>query len=302
MIPEIDIRTVDINELQKVFTTGTNLTGTNCALLTGFLNDEQKLLLDRWYASMVEFYKQDSSIKAQTPYRIEDHVGYKQMSRDRFFIERFLYYPSRMTDNDWPESLDKNLATKIVSICDDLTFRILALLDQMIGSGTTLVDAHKPSLNTSGLLYYPAYRGPLYKEDYRHGVHADYNLFTLFWQIPSPYTDITGLEVKDLVGKWHKVQRKEYGVTLCFANALEYWSNNFFKSTPHRVTNNAIEFPRYTMTHYIAPRAGTVLENLSDYNRGNDLVLSGGGKFAADREPLVTSWQSMRAINSGWKG
>jgi len=36
MIPEIDIRTVDINEFQKVFTTGTNLKGTNCALLTGF--------------------------------------------------------------------------------------------------------------------------------------------------------------------------------------------------------------------------------------------------------------------------
>jgi isopenicillin N synthase-like dioxygenase len=309
MIPSINPYTVTLDDFQKIFTVGEDRTGINSAMLVDCLSDDDKANLDAWWANQQEYFKLDLETKEKHAYSLLHHVGYERYNLDRFFTERFYYYTSRMEHVGWPKELNRDLAMKCVAIKDRISLRILEILDEIVG-GTQLVDSQRNQpLNTSGILYYPAYDGPVYRRSIRHDIHADYNLITLFFQEPGE-TESTCFQIRDQAGKWHDTPRTPYGICLCFSNLLEYWSNTYFKCTPHHVTNEAIEYKRYINTHYIMPSIGTVLEPLLDYKVGEDIVMEnrqiyGGDPFtipATEPRMVIDSFSPARAINKGWRG
>jgi isopenicillin N synthase-like dioxygenase len=307
MIPEINPYTITTDEFLKIFTVGEDRSGINSALMVDFLSEDEINTLSAWWANQREYFKLDLETKEKHSYSPKHHVGFERYRMHRFFTERFYYYTSRMEHVGWPEQLDRELAMKCVAIKDRLTMRILAILDDIVG-GTALVDAHKhESLNVSGILYYPAYEGPVYRKNLRHDIHADYNLITLFFQQPNEIGK-TCFQVRDLQSKWHDVQYKPYAATLCLSNLLEYWSNTYFKCSPHQVINEAIEHTRFINTHYVMPSLGTTCNPLLNYKLGEDVNLE--NRYAETTYTIpaskprifVDSFTPVRDINRGWQG
>jgi len=93
----------------------------------------------------------------------------------------------------------------------------------------------------------------------RIGEHSDYGTLTLLWQI----NDIPGLEVQDLNGKWHPVPYAKNGVVCNIGDLMQRWTNDYFKSTKHRVVNSHIDQVRYSMPHFVDPAPGTIVKNLT---------------------------------------
>lgn len=309
MIPEINPYTITTDDFKKIFTVGEDRTGINSAMLVDCLSDEDKSNLDAWWANQREYHKLDLETKEQNAYSSLHHIGYERYNMRRFFTERFYYYSSRTEHVGWPEVLDRDLAMKCVAIKDRISLRIMEIMDEIVG-GTQLVDCQRNTpLNTSGILYYPDYDGPVYRRALRHDIHADYNIITLFFQEPNEAKS-SCFAIRDQAGIWHDVQRKEYGICLCLSNLIEYWSNTYFKCTPHMVTNEEIQYKRYINTHYVMPSLGTVLEPLLDYKIGEDIVMKHREIYDGDpyiipaSEPriVVDSFSPVRAINHGWQG
>ena len=45
---------------------------------------------------------------------------------------------------------------------------------------------------------------------------------------------------------------------------MQRWSNDYFKSTKHRVVNSHIDQTRYSMPHFVDPIPGTMVKNLTN--------------------------------------
>ena len=175
--------------------------------------------------------------------------------------ESFNYNNTRMPKELWPELEGfRKTALESIEIMDNLTLDILKKFDKILDCGTTLVDAHQDMYNTTRVIHYPAYTGPLEDKQMRIGEHSDYGTITLLWQI----NDVPGLEVQDLGGVWHPVPYQEDGVVVNIGDLLQRWTNDYFVSTKHRVVNTHIHIPRYSMPHFVDPTPGTIVKNLTN--------------------------------------
>jgi isopenicillin N synthase-like dioxygenase len=174
--------------------------------------------------------------------------------------ESFNYNNMRMSDKLWPTGLPDFKATALqsIDIADKLTLRILGMFDQILDTGNKLVDSHMRPFNTTRVIHYPAVTGALEDKQMRIGEHSDYGTITLLWQI----NDVPGLEVQDLDGVWHPVPYAENGVVCNIGDLLQRWTNDYFKSTKHRVVNSHIHQERYSMPHFVDPTPGTIVDNL----------------------------------------
>ena len=54
----------------------------------------------------------------------------------------------------------------------------------------------------------------------------------------------------------------EDGVVVNIGDLLQRWTNDYFKSTKHRVVNSHIDKERYSMPHFVDPTPGTIVQNL----------------------------------------
>ena len=45
---------------------------------------------------------------------------------------------------------------------------------------------------------------------------------------------------------------------------LQRWTNDYFKSTKHRVVNSHIDQERWSMPHFVDPKPGTIVQNPTD--------------------------------------
>ena len=103
------------------------------------------------------------------------------------------------------------------------------------------------------------YTGEIENKQMRIGEHSDYGTITLLWQI----NDVPGLEVLDLDNNWHPVPYADNGVVCNIGDLLQRWTNDYFKSTKHRVVNTHIDQERWSMPHFVDPKPGTMVENLT---------------------------------------
>lgn len=263
MIPVIDFKSETVlDEIREAYTTVGFAVFTNC------LSEVDQAIMDLWFTKMKEFFDLPLPIKKKYEYQPETNLGYSVMGAEHVdpdapsdMKESFNYSDNRMDPSLWPTEVNfKNSAIASVKIADALSLRILEKFDTILDTGTTLVDAHQKPYNTTRIIHYPAYKGELERDQMRIGEHSDYGTITLLWQI----NDVPGLEVQDLEGKWHPVPYAEDGVVVNIGDLLQRWTNDYFKSTKHRVVNSHIHMPRYSMPHFVDPTPGTIVKCLLD--------------------------------------
>ena len=273
MIPVIDFKSESVlDEIREAYTT------VGFAVFTNTLNPKDQQTMHHWFDYMKQFFELDLGTKKQYSYQAENNLGYSVMGAENVdptapkdMKESFNYNDTRMPEELWPEEVDlRTTGLETIRIADDLTLRILTKFDTILDSGTTLVDAHQNPYNTTRVIHYPAYTGPLEDKQMRIGEHSDYGTITLLWQI----NDVPGLQVQDLGGVWHPVPYAENGVVVNIGDLLQRWTNDYFVSTKHRVVNTHIDQTRYSMPHFVDPTPGTIVSNLRDEDAKYDPIES----------------------------
>ena len=261
MIPVIDFTSESVlDEIREAYTS------VGFAVFTNTLDPTDQQTMKNWFDYMKQFFELDLDKKQKYSYQAENNLGYSVMGAENVdptapkdMKESFNYNNTRMPEALWPEEVDlRTTGLQTIRIADDLTLRILTKFDTILDSGTTLVDAHQNPYNTTRVIHYPAYTGPLEDKQMRIGEHSDYGTITLLWQI----NNVPGLEVQDLKGTWHAVPYANDGVVVNIGDLLQRWTNDYFKSTKHRVVNSHIHKTRYSMPHFVDPTPGTIVKNL----------------------------------------
>jgi isopenicillin N synthase-like dioxygenase len=262
MIPIIDLSSpLALRQIEDAYTT------VGFAVFTNALSDKENTDMKCWQEEMKAFFALPNETKQSYPYEGETNLGYSMVGDENVdptapkdLKESYNYTNHRMPENLWPTELNgfKANALQSIDIADKLTLRILGMFDTILDSGTTLVDAHQKPFNTTRVIRYPAVKGDLEEKQMRIGEHSDYGTITLLWQI----NDVPGLEVQDLGGKWHPVPYADDGVVVNIGDLLARWTNDYFKSTKHRVVNSHIHLERYSMPHFVDPTPGTIVDNL----------------------------------------
>ena len=262
MIPVIDFQSETVlEEIREAYTTVGFAVFKNC------LHTADQQTMRYWFKKMKKFFELDLETKNKYKYQTENNLGYSIMGAENVdptapkdIKESFNYNNTRMPDHLWPNELSgfKSTALQSIDIADRLTLRILEKFDTILNTGSTLVDAHLTPFNTTRVIHYPAYQGELEQKQMRIGEHSDYGTITLLWQI----NDVPGLEVQDLKGTWHAVPYANDSVVCNIGDLLQRWTNDYFKSTKHRVVNSHIDQTRYSMPHFVDPTPGTIVNNL----------------------------------------
>ena len=264
MIPVIDFRGSNVlEEIDKAYST------VGFAVFKHALGEQDQNDMKSWWKLMQDFFELKQKTKNRYKYQAENNLGYSVMGAENVdptapkdMKESFNYNNTRMPQELWPIEVDgfKSTALQSIHIADKLTLKILEKFDTILDSGTTLVDAHTKPYNTTRVIHYPSYTGPLEDKQMRIGEHSDYGTITLLWQI----NDVPGLQVQDLGGAWHPVPYEEDGVVVNIGDLLQRWTNDYFVSTKHRVVNTHIHIPRYSMPHFVDPTPGTIVKNLTN--------------------------------------
>jgi isopenicillin N synthase-like dioxygenase len=264
MIPVIDFKSESVlDEIREAYTT------VGFAVFTNSLNKQEQTDMTVWWKLMQDFFDIDAETKQKYKYQKENNLGYSMVGDENVdptapkdIKESFNYNNSRMPEELWPTGINgfKATALQSIAIADKLTLKILEKFDTILDCGTTLVDAHLKPYNTTRVIHYPAYTGPIEDKQMRIGEHSDYGTITLLWQI----NNVPGLEVQDLGGAWHPVPYAEDGVVVNIGDLLQRWTNDYFVSTKHRVVNTHIDQTRYSMPHFVDPTPGTIVQNLTN--------------------------------------
>ncbi len=263
MIPVIDFTSETVlDEIREAYTT------VGFAVFTNTLSVVDECTMHEWFDYMKQFFELELETKKKYSYQSENNLGYSIMGAENVdptapkdMKESFNYNNTRMPTELWPTEVDlKTTGLETIRIADELTLDILEKFDTILDTGTTLVDAHQDPYNTTRVIHYPAYTGPLEDKQMRIGEHSDYGTITLLWQI----NDVPGLEVQDLGGAWHPVPYAEDGVVVNIGDLLQRWTNDYFGSRKHRVVNTHIDQTRYSMPHFVDPTPGTIVANLRD--------------------------------------
>ena len=263
MIPVIDLMASgSLKKIEEAYTT------VGFAVFTNALDTIESNKMKMWQKNMQDFFALPMETKQKYPYDNDTNLGYSMVGHENVdptapkdLKESFNYNNTRMPNHLWPQELPGFTASALDSIyiADRLTLRILSMFDVILNTGTTLVDAHKQPFNTTRILHYPAYKGEIQDRQMRIGEHSDYGTITLLWQI----NDVPGLQVQDLNGNWHPVPYRDDGVVVNIGDLLQRWTNDYFKSTKHRVVNTHIDQERFSMPHFVDPQPGTIVKNLT---------------------------------------
>ena len=264
MIPVIDLKSdTALKEIEDAYTS------IGFAVFTNHFDYADQAVYTKWFQQMKQFFELDQETKLKYPYEGDTNLGYSVMGAENVdptapkdMKESFNYNANRMPEHLWPKEVDgfKDIALQTVGIADKLTLKIMTMFDRILNrADMPLTSCHRENFSTTRVIHYPAYTGPLEEKQMRIGEHSDYGTITLLWQI----NDVPGLEVQDLDGTWHPVPYADDGVVCNIGDLLQRWTNDYFKSTKHRVVNTHIDQERWSMPHFVDPKPGTIVENLT---------------------------------------
>ena len=139
--------------------------------------------------------------------------------------------------NQWPASVPElrpmlNEFFNAANQCGSVLFRAFAA-----GLGLDLdhfTEQFDRPITRGALVFYPPQPPDLGEDQFGVAPHTDYGCLTLVYQDP-----IGGLQVQDRNGEWVVAHPIEGTLVVNIGDLMARWTNNQFKSTPHRVINRS---------------------------------------------------------------
>ena len=118
----------------------------------------------------------------------------------------------------------------------------------------SFLKATNEPIARSSIIRYPPQPEDLGVEQFGVAPHTDYGCLTLLWQ-----DQVGGLEVQTREGEWVTAHPIENTLVVNVGDLLTRWTNEGFKSTPHRVVNRKGQ-ERYSMVIAWDPNFDTVVD------------------------------------------
>jgi isopenicillin N synthase-like dioxygenase len=139
--------------------------------------------------------------------------------------------------NQWPQGMpafEKAFTRYFAEIaaCGQRFLRAVAL--SLGAPETFFVDRYDKPLQRTQAVYYPPHPADPSDELFGVAPHTDYGCVTLLWQ-----DDVGGLEVQHRSGAWIQAPPIPGTLVVNIGDLLARWSNDRYRSTPHRVTNRS---------------------------------------------------------------
>jgi len=265
-VPIIDFRFEDdcVEEMYKAYTT------CGFAVFTNAYNEWLSEFQD-WEKLMEEFFQLPLDVKKKYAYSgVKENLGYNWLEEERLtptmpgdLKESYNWVePARMQEQYWPKEIPefKPLAQKIERISRMLSYQFLYRFEKVLRLPTgTLVEKHLDGSATMRMIKYPVWDGEIKEGQLRANEHTDYGTQTLLWR----FDDCPGLQLfDDNKDEWVDVPVVENSIVLNIADMFARWTNDLFKSTPHRVVNVSMDRPRYSMPYFVDPGRDVMIENL----------------------------------------
>lgn len=161
-------------------------------------------------------------------------------------------------DNRWPADLPgfrEDCLTYFAAMAG-LGDRLLELHALALGMGRdamTSHDAFRPPTYNLRMLHYPP-RDPALDGQFGIGPHTDYSYCTILAQSRLP-----GLEILSPQGDWIEAPALEGHLLINNGDMCRRWTNQRFRSAPHRVINKTGE-TRYSVPFFLGPRLDVRLD------------------------------------------
>ena len=267
MIPIIDFS--DKNVEPKMYHAYTN---SGFAVFTNVYDNWLSEFQD-WKQLVEEYFLLPLKTKKKYAYSgVAENIGYSGLEEVRLvptlpgdLNEAYNWVePARMQEQYWPAEIPdfKPLAQKIERIARMLSYEFLYKFENILNLPKgKLVEQFIDGSSTMRVIHYPEFDGEVKEGQLRGNEHTDYGSITLLWR----FDDCPGLQVYDKeIDKWCNAPIVENSIVLNVGDMFARWSNDTFKSTPHRVVNTDMTRPRYSMPYFVDPGRSVIIENLTD--------------------------------------
>ncbi len=148
----------------------------------------------------------------------------------------------------WPDASFRETAVGFYRASLAAAYRVLAIMAACLSLPADFFATRHTGQNvTLRWLHYPANLTPRGAQ-LGAGAHTDYGSITLLFQ-----DDVGGLEVRGLDGSWRRAPPVPGCTLINTGDLMERWTNDRFRSTPHRVLPIAGPRDRYSIALFVDP-------------------------------------------------
>jgi isopenicillin N synthase-like dioxygenase len=222
-------------------------------------------LLEAAFNIADSLFKSDE--KHKVPYNVEFNHGYGRMQGEALDPSKPADLKETFTSRDlarlpggsdfWPnpqfEAFMRVFYKRVQKIASDVMGAFALALDLEPGF---FDERHTGLTQTMRLLHYPPVKD-VSQGQLGAGEHTDYGTLTVLFQ-----DDRGGLQVQNLAGEWVDAPPIPGTVVINTGDLIARWSNDFFKSTPHRVVPRraAMKHGRQSIAFFSDPDPDVVIE------------------------------------------
>jgi isopenicillin N synthase-like dioxygenase len=158
--------------------------------------------------------------------------------------------------NRWPDYMPEMRAALVgyMQACNALGARLLEAFAVSIGvPHDTFIRSFDRPISRGSLVYYPPQDPALGSRQFGVAPHTDYGCLTFVYQ-----DEVGGLQVMGAEGQWLMAHPIPGTFVVNVGDLLARWTNDRFKSTPHRVVNSSGR-ERYSMAVFVDPNHDTLI-------------------------------------------
>jgi len=159
--------------------------------------------------------------------------------------------------NAWPDAMPEMRACLVeyMAACNALGARLLEAFAVSIGEPRDrFIRRFDRPISRGALIHYPPQDAAMGADQFGVAPHTDYGCLTLLYQ-----DETGGLQVQGLDGEWLTAHPIPGTFVVNVGDLLARWTNDRFKSTPHRVIN-ASGGERYSTVVFVDPNHDTAID------------------------------------------
>lgn len=247
-------------------------------------------LLRGAFAASRRFFAAPAEFKQRFAYRdIDANFGYQGLEAERLdtasapdLKETFTMRNALAVQDSvaWPDASFRETAVSFYRASLGAAYCVLEIMAaSLLQPARFFVTRHGGQNVTLRFLHYPANLTPRGAGQLGAGAHTDYGSITLLFQ-----DEVGGLEVRGLDGAWRHAPPLADCVLVNTGDLMERWTNDRFRSTPHRVPPIAGPRDRYSIALFVDPDSAVNVECLASCTAWNQ----------PPRHPPITAGEHIR--------
>lgn len=162
-----------------------------------------------------------------------------------------------LAPNRWPAFLPemRTVLGAYLDACHACGWQLLRAFAQALGvPAERFIARREHPVSRGGTIYYPPQPASAGAEQFGVAPHTDFGCLTLLWQ-----DMVGGLQVRSVDGSWVAAPPLPDCFVVNVGDLLARWTNDRFRSTPHRVVN-ASGRARQSIAVFVDPDAGQIVD------------------------------------------